>query len=60
VAIGCEKAADVNDVGGLNVSDATYLLNYLFRDGPVIPAPAATCSLDPTDDGLECASPTCG
>lgn len=50
----CRDAADVNDDGELDLSDAVALLRWLFADGapPALPFPEA--GMDPTPDGLGC------
>jgi hypothetical protein len=58
-AIGCREAADANDDGEVDGSDAISLLEALFLDGPAPGAPAGTCGTDPTPDDLGCASPAC-
>jgi hypothetical protein len=50
----CDKAADANDDGALNLSDPVRLLDHLFRGLGPLPAPAAACGADSTDDGLGC------
>ncbi len=35
----CERRGDVNDDGGVNVSDLTYTVGYLFSGGPPPPCP---------------------
>jgi hypothetical protein len=51
----CADAADVNDDGFLNLTDAVYLLDALFRGGEAIAEPAGSCGADPTGaDGLGC------
>jgi hypothetical protein len=57
----CEDAADSNDDGRLDISDAIFTLAALFTGGPEIPGPGAdACGLDPTPDGIHCASfPPC-
>jgi len=35
----CEDAGDVNDDGGINLTDPLYLLNFLFNRGESVPAP---------------------
>ncbi len=52
----CEDAADANDDGAVNVADAVYLLEALFRGGPVPPGPFPECGYDPTEDALGCAA----
>ena len=54
VAIRCEDASDVNDDGMVDVTDAAYLLTFLFLGGEPPDAPFATCGLDPTPDDLGC------
>ena len=41
----CADACDANDDGSINLADSVFLLNYLFKFGPVPPAPG------PVDDG---------
>ena len=54
------KAADANDTGRVDLSDAVFILNYLFVGGAVPPAPFRQCGLDPTPDELGCAVyPSC-
>jgi hypothetical protein len=55
-AIGCQKSADTNDDGSVNVTDVVYLLNYLFLGGSAPKPPFGNCGLDPTQDGLPCDS----
>ena len=47
------KAADVDDSGSVDLTDAVYLLNYLFIGGAA-PAEPVACGLDPTGDNLSC------
>ena len=57
----CDDASDVNDDGILNLADGIFLLNYLFQPpAPPPPEPFPNCGIDPTPDGLDCASfPPC-
>lgn len=50
----CSDAADSNDDGGVDVSDAVYLFNFLFRGGPQPAAPYPEAGLDETPDDLDC------
>lgn len=51
----CLDAADVNDSGSLDLSDAVHLLNHLFRGGPAPLAPFPEAGADPTRrDPLDC------
>ena len=52
----CDDAADTNDDGLLNVADGIYLLSYLFNDGLPPPPPFDAPGIDPTPDGLGCAT----
>ena len=52
-SLDCEKAADVDDSGLVDISDAVFLLRYLFSGGAEIPAPT-DCGIDPTPDDLDC------
>ena len=52
-AILCPDACDTNDDGLLNMADSVYLLNWLFKFGPIPTAPGPfNDGVDPTDDGL--------
>lgn len=55
----CADAADANDDGASDLSDAIYLLSQLFSAGDPPAAPFPDCGLDPTMDGLECATYPC-
>ena len=50
----CLDAADSNDSGTINVADAAYILNFLFRGGAMLPPPYPNPALDPTPDALGC------
>ncbi len=51
-------AADVDDNGIINVSDAWYLMGHLVATGPPPPPPFPLPGEDPTPDGLHgCAGP---
>ncbi len=50
----CLDALDANDDGAVNISDPSYMLNYLFSSGRAPAAPGAVCGVDPTADGLGC------
>jgi hypothetical protein len=50
----CQKAADANDDGRIDIADALYVLFYLFKGGPIIPAPYPLPGIDPTRDELPC------
>ncbi|MGQ9591591.1 MAG: hypothetical protein ACUVYA_15010 [Planctomycetota bacterium] len=54
------RRGDSNDDGSLDVSDALHSLRFLFAGEAPPPAPRAECGLDPSPDGLPCAShPPC-
>ena len=59
MAVDCDDACDANDDGGLDLGDAIYLLGAIFSGGDDPPAPHPGCGLDPTPDGLGCASSPC-
>jgi hypothetical protein len=44
----CEAAADINDNGLVELSDYTYLVNFLHNGGPPPPAPFPAAGTDPT------------
>ncbi len=55
VAVSCEDALDADDNGGLNVTDALTVLEYIFRNGARPPAPFPLRGVDPTaGDPLGC------
>lgn len=52
---GCFDAADPDDDGGITYTDAIYLLNYLFGNGPPPKWPFPDPGVDPLPyDGLGC------
>jgi hypothetical protein len=52
---GCLDAADADDSGGLELTDAVFLLSALFLGTEGIPDPFPSCGVDPTPaDALEC------
>jgi RHS repeat-associated protein len=50
----CSDAADVDDSGAVNLTDAVGLLDFLFRRRPFPAPPFLDCGLDPTGDVLSC------
>ena len=55
----CEKAADANDDGRINLSDGVSTVLYLFH-GKILSPPSQLCGPDPTTDQLPCqAFPIC-
>ena len=52
----CMKAADADDDGRLNLSDAVRILLHLFGGQGALPDPFEDCGVDPTPDGLSCES----
>jgi hypothetical protein len=55
----CPDAADVDDGGEVDLSDAIVLLQFIFlHDRPPAP-PYPTCGADPTSDALTCEGPAC-
>ncbi|MGE3166858.1 MAG: dockerin type I repeat-containing protein [Planctomycetota bacterium] len=46
----CDDACDINDDGRLNLGDAVFLMNYLFKFGPEPPAPFPDPGPDETVD----------
>jgi hypothetical protein len=55
----CEAACDANDDGAVELSDAVYLVNWMFLDGPAPPQPYPDCGPDPTEPSLSCLSTIC-
>ena len=62
-------AADTNDTGAIEITDAIIIFGWLFTGGvpPAAPTPLSPgyseeeCGVDPTEDALGCerVSPTC-
>ena len=51
---------DADQNGTIQLTDAVFLLDYLFRGGEALPAPFLECGVDSTDDELDCeAEPIC-
>ena len=56
-ALVCPDAADANDDGALDISDAIMTLGFLFLGmPPTLPEPHPNRGPDPTSDALDCAS----
>ncbi|MEC9476696.1 MAG: hypothetical protein VX764_06640 [Planctomycetota bacterium] len=56
----CLDAADADDDGRVDIADGVWMLNYLFNEGEVLPAPGPqVCGPDPTADGLDCSEYDC-
>jgi hypothetical protein len=55
----CDDAADANDDGEINTSDAIYLFGSNMGSSSTYPmlAPYPSCGTDPTVDSLACANP---
>lgn len=49
----CGDAADTNDDGIIEMSDAVLMLTGIFHGEP-LPAPYPVCDFDPTSDALSC------
>ena len=52
-ALPCRDAADANDDGRVNLSDALSTALHLFQ-GKLMPAPTGACGADPSEDSLTC------
>ena len=52
--IECDDAADVDDNEQINVTDAIYLLDFMFREGPAPAAPYPAFGPDPFGAELMC------
>ncbi len=50
----CLDAADANDDGRIDISDAQYITNHLFKSGPAPKSPYPEKGLDTTGDNLSC------
>lgn len=56
----CEKSADANDDGELDLADPIHLLVFLAQGGDAVPLPYPFCGPDFTHDALTCESfPPC-
>jgi hypothetical protein len=53
------RRADANGDEAVDLSDAVFVLPYLFLGGPALPVPYPGCGLDPTEDGLGCRVSPC-
>ena len=54
LSLPCPDAADFDDTGVVNITDAVGLLGYLFSHEPPPPAPFPGAGVDPTEDGMDC------
>ncbi len=50
----CVDAADVDDNGTVEITDALFIVGYLFLEGEPPRAPFPDPGLDPTEDVLDC------
>ena len=50
----CVDAADIDDNGTVEITDALYIVEYLFLKGARPPAPFPDPGVDPTEDALGC------
>ncbi len=57
--IACLDAADINGSGVASISDATYFLEFLFNQGPSLPAPFGVCGLPDLPPTLSCSASAC-
>ncbi len=55
----CIAALNTNGQGEVNLTDAVYVLNFLFTGGPPPVAPFPDCGPLPVDETLECAGSKC-
>jgi hypothetical protein len=54
----CPDALDADDLQAVEITDAIYLLSFLYLNGPSPPAPYPSAGPDPTtDDSLDCGVP---
>ena len=56
----CRDAADVDDNGQVNLTDAISMLSFLFQGGTPPAAPYPQEGVDPTEDELDCTAPQNG
>ena len=57
--LACEKGADSDDSGAIDLSDGIHLLNSLFRRGPPPAPPFPDCGSDTSEDLLTCSTSNC-
>lgn len=55
VDLACLDAADADDSGSVQITDAIFALDVLFGGGGPVPEPSPDCGSDPTPDALGCA-----
>jgi len=55
-SLDCVEAADVDDNGALELTDAIALIGYLFLGDPAPGLPFPGCGADPTPDDLGCST----
>ena len=55
-ALSCLDAADANDDGKVDLSDALMVLLHLFKMKGPLPPPFEDCGIDPSSDALGCAA----
>jgi hypothetical protein len=57
----CRDAADADESGAIDISDAIRIFGFLFLGSPPPPPPGPhTCGVDLTADALDCRSAPCG
>mgnify|MGYP002638764144 CR=1 FL=1 len=56
-ALACVDSCDGNDDGIFDLADAIFILAHRFSGGPDPSAPYPACGVDPTADGVSCATP---
>lgn len=50
----CPDAADADDSGAVELTDAVFALSFLYQGGAAPPPPFPGCGEDPTADALDC------
>ena len=55
----CEDAADTDDNGTIELTDAVALFAFLFLGQSAPPEPYPACGVDPTPDALTCEASRC-
>ena len=52
--VDCQDACDADDLGSVTITDAIFVLQFLFSNGPIPLSPYPEQGKDPTPDALTC------